>query len=231
VARNYSPKPPKGSDDDRSFNDRVLDVVRFWQGTSDHLDTAVPRSIRQNVILPDPAVTNLPDEPYDGQEVDYHPGGALSGSPVWRFVWRSALNSGSGAWAFVGGPPMYHAISTSQRQTATSTWGDLATIGPTVTVPVGGDYLVRITAGCVNKFSGANRVIIGASIGATNPVAWEVGADIAAVNHYENVSTERVMTGLSASNEIRLRYYQVNDGVDWTARMLTVTPIELRPGG
>jgi len=87
--------------------------------------------------------TSLPGAPFDGQEIFY--AAVPADGVIWHLRYRTAA-SGSYKWEFVGGSDMYHAVNTGQGTAAThSTFQDLATVGPTITVPLAGDYMIEFS--------------------------------------------------------------------------------------
>lgn len=87
-------------------------------------------------------VTSLPASPVNGQEC-YYLADATNGV-VWHLKYRSASASAY-KWECVGGRPLRaEVINTQSRSNAT--YGDLATVGPSVTVPLAGEYDIRIEA-------------------------------------------------------------------------------------
>lgn len=179
------------------------------------------------------AVIALPGSPYEGMEVDYHPGGALSGSPVWRCVWRAALNSGSGAWAFVGGGPLIDVQSSGGNQTtaSVSTWAGM-TNSPSITVPVTGVYDVTASGWIQGQTSATNALV--RIIRSTGPT--EI---LRAANHYSADAFEASMqasvpvrASCTGAETVSLQVATDNKsnnfggGAPWR---LSLTPVELRP--
>jgi hypothetical protein len=94
--------------------------------------------------------TTLPASPVDGQEailVD----SVTSPSYTWRF--RYNAGGGTYKWEFVGGAPMTMAVDASQS-TASATLVDLATVGPSLTVPRAGIYSVQASCGLAQGAGG-----------------------------------------------------------------------------
>jgi hypothetical protein len=83
-----------------------------------------------------PYVTSLPASPGDGQEVFY--GADASNHAVWHLRWRASASK----WEFVGGNPIEAYDSSSVTRNSTS-FGDFSSAGPSVTVPLAGDYIAR----------------------------------------------------------------------------------------
>jgi len=111
-------------------------------------------------------VTSLPGSPVNGQDC-YYLADATNGI-VWHLKYRSASASAY-KWEFVGGGVLHSDVATSQT-TASTTYADLATAGPTVTVPLAGDYDVSIEAS-------ANTP---GTLGAVATMSFAVGASAAA---------------------------------------------------
>jgi len=123
-------------------------------------------------------------------------------------------------------------VATDETTTTTSTWLDLATVGPTFTVPSAGDYLVR--ARSRNLHSGANALMaIGVAVGASTPAndAFAYGASGAVANREgPHASVETVMPGLTAAAIIRVRYLMGADvagTAHWINRQLYVQPVRV----
>lgn len=103
------------------------DSLLRWNGTEWH-QLGVP-----------PYVTALPTPPFDGFEV-YYAADATNGV-IWHLRYRSG--GGTYKWEYVGGPPLWAEVTTQQTTSSTS-YTDLATSGPAVTLPLAGDYDVTI---------------------------------------------------------------------------------------
>lgn len=103
----------------------------------------VPRSIPQ-ITVDIPVVTALPLGAQDGSEV-YFIADSDNGV-IWHLRYRRN-GSPDYPWEYVGGAPIYSEVTTPES-TASGTFTDLATVGPTITIPalVKGDF--DITLGC-----------------------------------------------------------------------------------
>jgi hypothetical protein len=87
-------------------------------------------------------VTSLPGSPVDGQRCLYL--ADATNGVVWDLRYRSASGS-TFKWEFVGGGDLTATVAT-QESTSTGAFADLTTVGPSITVPLAGDYLVRFGA-------------------------------------------------------------------------------------
>ncbi len=93
--------------------------------------------------LAPPTVTSLPGSPYDGQLIDFVADD--TNGVIWRFRYRSAASSHK--WEFIGGPPLYAEVQTSESPTGSlNAYVALATAGPAIALPLAGDYGVTIGA-------------------------------------------------------------------------------------
>jgi hypothetical protein len=86
--------------------------------------------------------TALPASPTDGRE--YILVDSVTAPTYW---WRFRYNAGSTSpnkWEYIGGIPGYSGVETSESMSG-PTGVDLATVGPSFTVPRAGDYQVELT--------------------------------------------------------------------------------------
>lgn len=85
-----------------------------------------------------PVVTALPGSPSDGDEVYLQTSAMATAGVMWHLRYRAA--GGTYKWEFIGGPPMQGEASggTTSTSAIPAAYGG----GPTVTVPVSGEYEV-----------------------------------------------------------------------------------------
>lgn len=86
-----------------------------------------------------PFVTSLPSFPSDGYEC-FFIADATNGVG-WHLKYHAA--GGTYKWLYLGGAPLYAEVPNSETHT-TSTYSALATAGPSITLPLNGDYDVEI---------------------------------------------------------------------------------------
>lgn len=165
-------------------------------------------------------VTSLPANPYDGQEVYY--GAAPSSGVIWHLRYRSAA-SGSYKWEYIGGPPMYAEIDTAESRN-NGTFGALATAGPSVTVPLAGDYIVDLGS----QMAGAGVFgMMSYDIGGTGAVdADGVQTSISTETQDNYVYRSNVKTALAASTALVAKY-RTSGSVTFTRRIMLVRPIRV----
>lgn len=146
--------------------------------------------------------------------------------------WQFQYNSGSASaykWEFIGGAPSYSAVETSET-IAVTTYGDLATPGPSFTCARGGDYIITFSADMFNNTSGSGAVmspsIAGATPSDTNALFQVVpGVTQANLNFGGKIAQ---ITGITASGVIKMQYRAATSGTaTFIYRRLLVTPVRI----
>lgn len=187
-----------------------------------------------------PLVSSLPGSPADGDEV-YYVADATNGV-VWHLRYRSAA-SGSYKWEYVGGGPLQHYIATAENTTSTS-YANLTTVGPQVTVPLAGDYDVEFGAAIIptqglgapgwgspkqasmSYAKGATAAADTWSIGVLDPP--EQGAGGGSGTIVQSQYGQRRETGLAAAAAIIAKYKLVQGSTaQFARRSLKVTPVRV----
>lgn len=162
----------------------------------------------------------------DGQEC-YYLADATNGV-VWHLKYRAA-EAGSYKWYCVGGPPLLNVVEAAESK-ATTAYGDLATVGPTVTTPLAGDYIMEMSAAVASLVAGANRLFISPKKNAvvtndadgaeTSPAGGTVNTDVA--------YRRKKLTGLAAGDVFKLQYGALNaTSHSFGNRALQVMPIRV----
>lgn len=144
-------------------------------------------------------------------------------------VWALKYNSGSASaykWECVGGASMCLEVATDET-TASTTYVDLATVGPSITVPRAGDYEVEWGASVWNATGGvAEYVAVKRGAAAT------ADADAATVSPAQaapgtSIARKKVFTGLAASDVLKLQC-KVNGGTGhFIFRWISVRPVRV----
>lgn len=175
-------------------------------------------------------VTSLPSSPFDGQEV-YYVADATNGV-IWHLKYRAAA-PGSYKWEFVGGAPLTHEVATAETTSSTS-FADLATVGPTITVPLAGDYL----------FTGAAKVEVSSASNNSYLAALKIGAGaIADDDAFVDFTNDNGLTaprgsmqartirrnGIAAATVCKMQFRTTNGAAvpTFRRRSLAVTPIRV----
>jgi hypothetical protein len=81
--------------------------------------------------------TSFPVSPTNDQEFVYV---ADATTPIY---WRFKYNASMSMWIFVGGDELFSEVTTAEA-TNSATYANLTTVGPSVTVPRAGDYLIEV---------------------------------------------------------------------------------------
>lgn len=186
---------PQNPKDRTEFNLLVGDgIARFvWRSAT----------ARWYQIGASPILTSLPTVPDTvvGMNVVYVADSA--NSVLWNLTYYPT-GSATYPWACVGGSPMAAYVDTSQT-TASITYVNLGTTGPTVTLPLAGDYI--IDHGCRAANNTGDQGIMSYSIGASaasdaNAISNQSGG----VNYITSVSRRMSVNVASASSAITAKY-------------------------
>lgn len=167
-------------------------------------------------------VTSLPGLPSDGDEI-YFAADAANGV-IWHLRYRAAA-SGSYKWEFLGGPPIVRTVLTSETR-STTTFGDLTTVGPTVTAPLAGDYEISIGLTGTHPINGGvalASVYAGAPATDDDSCAFSGGS----ATMYHSPSKTVLKTGLSASAAIKLQYRSDGATATFFRRWISVLPVRV----
>jgi len=196
--------------------------VTIYQGTAYvcvRPTTAAPTPWATSVALG--YGTTLPASPYNGQEFVL-----VDSTTNPSYQWRLRFNANSTSaykWEFVGGAPVNGYVGTTESSAAAG-WTDLATIGPSFTLPRAGDYLFAFetTMTC----SIANWPHVGLSLSGAAPAIEALASNNAAM--YQTASsTWRKIAGLAASTAVKLMYHPNGASVTFLYRTLNVQPVRV----
>ena len=202
-------------------------IARLAVGTNGHVltaDSAQSTGVKWAAVSATAInyATTLPGSPANGDEtilVD------STSSPTW--AWRLRYNSTSTDWDFIGGSSIYDEVTTDQS-TSSVTYTALGTAGPSVAIPIAGDYFVEI--GFRHGATGnTDYVFMSYDIGGTGAVDADAVRGWCAANNQDSFSRTRKKTGLTAVT--LTAKYKVNSAVSisFADRWMRVTPIKLNP--
>ncbi len=159
--------------------------------------------------------TSFPSGPTNGDEFIYI-ADATNG-----IRWAFQYNSGSPSaykWEFIGGDPLLSAINTTEATNSTS-YTALSTAGPSVALPLSGDWLVRIEVTCNSSPLATSWMSydIGGT-GAVDADALRNGASLTAAG-WTQLKTSLTAVTLTAK-------YRVESGNNtFEKRVLSVLPV------
>lgn len=169
-----------------------------------------------------PVVTQLPSQATVGDQVIY--AADATNGVYWHLQYDGF---GTYPWKFIGGSPLFSFVATSESR-STASYGDLTTSGPSVSLPVPGDYM--ISHGC--GMATANVTQVGAAmsyqIGASAATEAEaVSSQVVSPGFNYSLSKTMRKTGLSAVT--LLAKYNSKNGVavSFSDRFLSATPVRV----
>lgn len=173
-------------------------------------------------------VTALPATPADGDEV-YYEIDATNGI-YWHFRYRAASGSAH-KWEFVGGAPLYAEVDTIET-TGSAAFMDIATVGPSITVPRAGEYCLAYGAAMFYSSGGPGLAHMNAAprMGSIAPSDIDSLRSKAsqAETKLDSLSRTRIKTA-AAGDVVKLQYR--TDGAGVTAnfgyRWLSILPIRI----
>jgi hypothetical protein len=200
-------------------------------GSSDIADGAVTAN-KTDVAL----VTALPGSPYNGQVVDFL--ADQTNGVVWRLRFRSLQSDGvtpnpsSFKWEYIGGSDLRATVDAQQSQ-GISGYANLTTVGPSIALPLSGDWDVGV--GC--------RIALGASTGQRGTMSYKIGATTAldvdgatgmlfpptgTASAEDSVYNVRRKTGLSAGDTIVAQYKtELSAGISYDRRWMSLRPVRV----
>lgn len=163
---------------------------------------------RGDAVPPLDIVSALPGSPFDGQEIYYQNAAMATAGVVWHFRYRSG--GGTYKWEFLGGPALYSEVAVTENINSAS-YVALTTAGPSVALPLGGDFDVSIGFR-PDSVTATSNVFMSYDIGATSAV------DADALSSYQAASAQPI-----ANNTMRTRRKTGLTAVTLTAKYKSTT--------
>lgn len=180
--------------------------------------------VKQNTKPTISLVTSLPSSPVDGDEIILTDS-LTAGTYQWhlRYVSARATNK----WLFVGGTRLEAEVATSEA-TAASAYAALATAGPSITLPVAGDYFIEHGFQCDGFPTNNQTIYMSYDIGATG------ATDADSVQATQDTSTGglspghrlKKKTGLTAVT-LTAKYRTNGVSSKFAQRYIAATPIAI----
>jgi hypothetical protein len=171
-----------------------------------------------------PYATTLPTSPTDGQ-VAVLVDNVINPTYQWQFRYNAASTSAY-KWEFIGGSLHVVAVETSEL-TSSITSTDLATVGPSFTVPRAGDWHVEGVAACTSSIS-PSITSGGFTVQGTSPLL-DAKATVPGAGAFINLGDFARCNGVAASQLWKMQYAVGSGGGTGTfaRRRLTVQPIRV----
>ena len=171
-------------------------------------------------------VTALPTTSLvDGQTALFQNAAMATDGIVWQFRYRAG--GGTYKWEFIGGTPLFNEVTTGEARSA-NTYGALTTAGPSIALPLAGDYLVEVRFGS----NTANASEVGAAMSYDIGGTGAVDADAAwnqtqAPGYNTSVARVRRKNALTAVT-LTAKYKSPSSvSVTFNDRVMLVTPIRV----
>jgi hypothetical protein len=144
---------------------------------------------------------------------------------MWLFRYRAASASAS-KWEFVGGSPLTSYVAATDV-IALAAYGDGGTVGPSVTAPRAGDYLILFGLGWFGD-TGTSIMSASPKLGA----AAAQGADAvdqisSSVGNYMGAPTKQLPKTLAAADVVKLQYQRTAGNMSVFRRFLSLTPVRV----
>lgn len=171
-----------------------------------------------------PLVTSLPTDPFSGQEVVLVDS-LTNPSYNWRFRYNAASTSAY-KWEFVGGSSAYAAVETNEVHGGGATWKDLTTVGPQLTVPRSGEYIITGCAILSVNAAPSESALFGVSDDGAIAPAIYTGIDGSRTNAV-NSSQYITKRTLNAGAVPRMRYLAYQTQSSFSQRRFSLTPVRV----
>lgn len=182
-----------------------------------------------NAFVP-PLVTSLPVSPIDGQIIYYR--ASASDGVIWQLRYN-ASSASAYKWEFIGGGSLFASVGSDTYGTwetySSLTYGDLATVGPSIVAPLAGEYICRFAVTSQNGSTSSNVKVwvTGDTLPSWTSSDSQSFGNITQVN--ANHSAIRKRTVPAAGNTVKLIYAVSNAGVacNFWHRRLDIQPIRV----
>ena len=145
---------------------------------------------------------------------------------VWHLRYRAA--GGTYKWEFVGGGRTAHSIDTAEARATAGAFGDVATVGPSLVVPLAGEY--DVLYGCRSNADNANRnLAVEIAKNGTQVEFAYVAANDSGTDGASGASANVVVQlTLAASDALKLRYYTGTSLTpSFSNRRIRLTPVRV----
>jgi hypothetical protein len=145
--------------------------------------------------------------------------------------WLLVYNASTSYWDFIGGPPLFAALDVGDETTTSVGYTDLTTVGPSVTCPRAGDYLVDFGTTSYDSSSGAGVSILAAprrgSTAPSDTIAIDnenLGAALAPLTQAKRIT----FNGAATSDVVKLQYRTNGSSGFWRSRWISITPVRIQ---
>lgn len=168
--------------------------------------------------------TSLPGSPFDQQQ---HVLVDNATAPTWSWLLQYVAAKSSNKWVFLGGSAAYAEVATLESTTS-ATYVALTTAGPSVAIPVAGNYTVTVEA-TVNTVTSSGVCYMSYDIGGTGAVdadALYYDSGSASANGC-SVGRSKAKTGLTAVTLTAKYHADGTNSSSFEKRRMSVVPIAI----
>jgi hypothetical protein len=181
-----------------------------------------------------PIVTQLPSQATVGDQVIF--AADATNGVYWHLTYDGL---GTYPWKYIGGPSLFNVVETDQAVTPATgyTWSDLATVGPSVTLPLAGDYDVAWGARMWNN-TNAGSPLMAISFDGAAPVfsseamwPYNNGTGVAVAPGGAWQGSRFIRRTVTTSGQIaRAKYSSASGGTtsNFQSRWLTAAPVRVK---
>lgn len=188
----------------------------------------VKRSTLDALYQPDIAQgTVFPSSPLDGDIFIYNAN--LTDGVKWQFQYRQGSASAY-KWEFIGGGVLYAEVAANQTLAAGAGYQALTTAGPSLTLPLTGDYDVEIGATAFNATGGASTWMsydIGATLALDADAALSAAPNVTDAPTWSSIARARRKTAILAATALVAKYKRDVGTGSWQSRWMRVTPVRV----
>ena len=185
-------------------------------------------------IVPTPLASFPPAGPVDGDLCVLELPATFDPLGGKKLRWMLSYNAGDAVWDAITGAGLYAEVLTLETSSST-VYGDLTTVGPSITLPRPGDYEVTVGASMdiVQNVAGCTGLMAyqGAGIAAASDNDAAIsGQANAVVNRYPGGASVRTRekVGLTTASALVAKYRIITgNSVDFQSRFMVVRPLRL----
>ncbi|MBA3841047.1 MAG: hypothetical protein H0X39_00230 [Actinobacteria bacterium] len=171
-------------------------------------------------------VNQLPGNQSVGTSIRYQLSAAQTAA-INAINWSFELFT-DGYWYPSGATPLVQYVDASES-TASATYAALTTAGPSITVPLAGDYAIEFGAGLTTTTTSAPWMSFDIGVTAAVDADRILITQFAAGAQLVSASAMRVHTGLASGTPIVAKYKSVGGGaVSFEKRWLKITPLRVQ---
>lgn len=140
--------------------------------------------------------------------------------------WHVRYKSSSARWRFLGGPSLAANVATAETS-ASTTYVDLATVGPSITAPLAGVMDAEISAQVGASATGGNE-LAALKVGAAATADADAGGGYATAATQRNSAGRDLRKTVARNDVLKLQYRENGGGGQtgtWRERGLRIRPV------